>query len=176
MFTATATMWFRHITTRRAGPRLRFSGSQTHVYFHEGQNLIAEADESGDMLWRYVYGTTYIDERAIMLSTPEDPTSVDTYYYLRSDTHAARTRHDRRVVARLACTVHNGTRAYRRRRIAMPDTAHVHHIASPAGAGDVLLEANRSRSSAHHCLARCLRMARTPPALRRRLSSAAPSS
>jgi len=57
--------------------------ASTLKYHYDGQEVIAETDESDVMQRRYVHRTRQIDERAIMLSgNPADPPTLDTYYYL----------------------------------------------------------------------------------------------
>ncbi len=46
--------------------------TETLKYYYDGLNAIAEVSENDTMQRRYVHGTTYIDERAIMISG--DPT------------------------------------------------------------------------------------------------------
>lgn len=56
--------------------------TRTTRYYHDGQNAIAEFDDSTTPVLQryYVHGTTYVDERAIM---HEAAISQDRYYFLR---------------------------------------------------------------------------------------------
>jgi len=65
-----------------------YSDNQELPYFHDGQNVIAEVSPADDVQRRYIHRTTCIDERAIMVSTPDDPTTVDTCYYVLKELYA----------------------------------------------------------------------------------------
>ena len=55
--------------------------SQSLRYFHDGQNIIAEYESgSSTLVRRYVHGTTYVDERAVLIEGAAS--SAETYYYL----------------------------------------------------------------------------------------------
>ena len=63
------------------------ANTETLLYFYDGNEVIAEYDESLDLQRRYVHGANRVDERAVMLSgDPEDLSGagnyLDTYYYL----------------------------------------------------------------------------------------------
>jgi|GEM_PF-6059265 len=61
------------------------------VQVYHGTQYMAEVDESDDMQRRYVHGTTYIDERAIMIAGDPDVETpqIDTYYYLLQELYTA---------------------------------------------------------------------------------------
>ncbi|MCP4685858.1 MAG: hypothetical protein GY867_10495, partial [bacterium] len=52
-------------------------------YYYDGQNVLAEYDPSDNLSRRYIHGTTYVDERAVLLEGAG--ADLDTYYYVVQD-------------------------------------------------------------------------------------------
>ena len=59
--------------------------SENLKYYHDGSNVIAEYDVSDNLSRRYIHGTTYVDERAMLLEG--SGADLDTFYYLLEDLH-----------------------------------------------------------------------------------------
>ena len=60
--------------------------NETLKYYYDGQNALAEYDESDNLSRRYVHGTSYVDERAILLEGEGD--DLDSYYYLLQELYS----------------------------------------------------------------------------------------
>jgi len=76
---------------RMISAQLRFDSdvdgdSATSKYYYDGQNVLAEYDGSDNLVRRHVHGTTYVDERAVLLEGEGE--NLDTYYYLLQDLYS----------------------------------------------------------------------------------------
>jgi hypothetical protein len=60
----------------------RDTTTETLKYYHDGQNVIAEYGMFDTLARRYVHGTSYVDERAVLLEGDGADDTLETYYYL----------------------------------------------------------------------------------------------
>ena len=60
--------------------------NETLKYYYDGQNAIAEYDPADNLSRRYVHGSTYVDERAVLIEGEAD--EADTFYYLLQELYS----------------------------------------------------------------------------------------
>ena len=74
------TRWARMISSQLRYDTDTDGHNETLKYYYDGQNAVAEYDPSDNLSRRHVHGTSYLDERAILLEGAGE--TLDTFYYL----------------------------------------------------------------------------------------------